>query len=73
MRRSAELVAMLVIGDGVITLPAPSRHSLLWRFGPEGNRRAMEAFAERPALTRSLAVAEIVGGLWLVLRQYGEE
>jgi hypothetical protein len=40
MRRIAELVAMLMIGKGVLTLMAPRRHSLLWEFGPEGYRRA---------------------------------
>ncbi len=72
MRNVVELIAMLVIGDGVIALVAPRRHSLLWRFGPEGYRRAMEAFAERPALVRALAAAEICAGLWLALRQYEE-
>jgi hypothetical protein len=73
VRRIAELVAMLVIGDGVIALSAPRRHSLLWRFGPEGYRRATEAFAERPTLTRLLAAAEVGLGLWLALRQYSKE
>jgi hypothetical protein len=41
LRRIAELAAMVVIGDGVIALVAPRRHSLLWRFGPEGYRRLM--------------------------------
>jgi hypothetical protein len=35
MRRIAELVAMLIIGEGVLTIIAPRRHSLLWEFGPE--------------------------------------
>jgi hypothetical protein len=30
----------------------------------------MESLADRPGLVRGLAAAEIVGGLWLVLRQY---
>lgn len=38
--RLIELEAMM-IGDEVIGLAAPSRHSLLWRFGPEGCRRLM--------------------------------
>jgi hypothetical protein len=70
LRRIAELAAMVVIGDGVIALVAPRRHSLLWRFGPEGYRRLMETFAGRPALVRVLAAVEVAGGLWLALRQY---
>ena len=34
MRRIAELFAMLMIGEGVLTLIVPRRHSLLWEFGP---------------------------------------
>ncbi len=72
MERFMELLAMLIVGDGVIALVAPRRHSLLWRFGPEGYRRAMEAFAEHPGLVRVLAAVEVVGGLWLALGQYEE-
>ena len=48
MRRIAELVAMLMIGEGVLTIIAPRRHSLLWEYGPEGYKRAIEAFARTP-------------------------
>lgn len=62
---------MLAIGDGVIALLAQRRHSLLWRFGPEGYKWAIETFAERPGLVvRILAAAEVGTGLWLALRQY---
>jgi len=43
---------------GVLTLIAPRRHSLLWDFGPEGFRRAIEGYAEHPALARVVAAAE---------------
>ena len=33
MRRVLELLAILMIGEGVLTLIAPRRHSLLWAFG----------------------------------------
>jgi hypothetical protein len=72
MKRIMELLAMLLVGDGVIAVVAPRRHSHLWKFGPEGYRRAVEAFAERPDLTRLLAAAEVGLGLWLALRQYEE-
>ena len=73
MRRIAELIAMLMIGEGVLTLVAPRRHSLLWEFGPEGYRRAIEAFAEHPTLSRLVAAAEAGLGLWLALRVYSQE
>ena len=72
MRRITEVVAMLMIGEGVLTLVAPRRHSLLWEFGPEGYKRAIEAFAEHPILTRLVAAAEGGLGLWLALRVYSQ-
>jgi hypothetical protein len=43
MRRIAELVAIMIIGEGVLTLIASRRHSLLWEFGPEGYRSVRRA------------------------------
>lgn len=65
-----ELLAIAIIGDGVVGLVAPQRHSLLWRFGPEGYKRTMEGFAERPVLVRLLSAASVGAGLWLALSQY---
>ena len=70
MRRIAELVAMVLIGDGVIAMSAPSRHSLLWRGGPRMWGDFMQGLAERPNLVRVLGAAETGIGLWLALRQY---
>lgn len=72
-RRIKELVAIAVIGDGVVGLVAPRRHSLLWKVGPEGYQEVLRWFAERPVLVRVLAVAELGLGLMLALRQYPEE
>lgn len=69
-RRIKELVAIAVIGDGVVGLLAPRRHSLLWKFGPEGYQEVLRWFAGRPGLVRLLAAAELGGGIWLALRQY---
>jgi hypothetical protein len=73
MRRIAELVAIMMIGEGVLTLIAPRRHSLLWEFGPEGYRRAIEAFADHPTLTRLVAAAVAGLSIWLALRVYSQE
>ncbi len=67
-----EFLAILMVGDGVIGLAAPRRHSLLWKFGPEGYKRIMTNFAKNPILVRFLSVASVVAGLWLALRQYEE-
>jgi len=71
-RRMKELAAIAMIGDGVVGLVAPRRHSLLWKLGPEGYQEAIRWFAARPAVVRLLAGAEVGAGLWLALRQYGE-
>ena len=68
-----ELAAMVLIGDGVVGFLSPRRHSLLWRFGPRPYRELMEAFAERPRLTRLLCVAEVGLGVWWALRQTPNE
>lgn len=71
-RRLGEFLAILMVGDGVIGLVAPRRHSLLWKFGPESYKRLMEDFAKRPSLVRLLSVASVGAGLWLALSQYEE-
>ena len=72
-RRIKELVAIAVIGDGVVGLVAPRRHSLLWKIGPQGYQEVLRWFAERPSLVRLLGTAELGLGLMLALRQYPEE
>lgn len=72
-RRSKELTAIAMVGDGVVGFVAPRRHSLLWKVGPEGYQEVVGWFAERPGLVRVLAAAELELGLLLALRQYPEE
>ena len=69
-RRIKELAAIAVIGDGVVGLVAPRRHSLLWKFGPEGYQEVIGWIAGRPGVVRLLAAGEVGAGLWLALRQY---
>jgi hypothetical protein len=73
MRRVLELLAMLMIGEGVLALIAPRRHSLIWDFGPEGFRRAIEGYAEHPTLARVVAAGEAGLGVWLALKVYSQE
>ena len=63
-----ELMAMMMIGDGVVAIAFPERHVLRWTFGPAGYRRAMWALARRPGLTRFLGAAEAGLGLWWAAR-----
>lgn len=64
-KRIKELIAISVIGDGVLTLIAPSKHYLLWLVGPEGVRKVVGWFAENPAYTRLIGIAELGFGVWL--------
>ena len=71
-RRAAETFAALVIGDAVVELVVPRRHSLLWETGPAWSRRIARFFAENPNLMRLLGASQVAFGLWLALRQYRE-
>ena len=71
-RQLKEFMAILMIGDGVIGLVAPRRHSLLWKLGPESYKRLMANISQRPVLVRFVSVVSVGAGLWLALSQYEE-
>jgi hypothetical protein len=64
-----EAVAMLMIGDCVLGALAPERHVRLWKIGPRSLRRAVDALADRPNLTRLISVVGFSLGIWWALRQ----
>lgn len=68
-RRAKEVAAMLIVGDGLLSLLFPRRHVLLWTFGPRAYREAMEKFVAHPNATRAVALAEIALGAWLGRQQ----
>ena len=68
MTRAKEVVAILLIGDGVVGALIPRRHVQRWETGPRAWQRLMRAFAVRPQMTRLLAVAEAVAGIWYAYR-----
>lgn len=70
-RRSLEVLAIFMVGDGLITLLHPRRQARLWRAGPPGWRDLFDWLEERPGLTAGLAAAEAALGLWLARRQLG--
>jgi hypothetical protein len=72
-RRIIQLVALIMIGDGVTGFFKPRRHSLLWDIGPEFFRAAMETLAENPAKARLLYAAEVALGSWLAAQQTPEK
>lgn len=67
--RVKELLAILLIGDGVVALLNPQRHVHLWRRGPKVYRQLMEAFLRRPGMTQLLSAVEVVLGIWWASRQ----
>lgn len=71
-KRIEDIVAMLLIGDGALTLIGARNRALVWRFGPEGLRRSTIWQAEHPLFMRLEGAASIGLGVWLALRQYRE-
>ena len=71
-RRIKDLIAMVLLGDGILTLLSPRQRALLWRFGPERLRKSTLWQAEHPLYMRLEAIASIGIGIWLALRQYQE-
>jgi len=65
LKMSAEMLAILMIGDGVLALAQPRRHMQLWNAGPEPWRNLCTYLEERPTLTMAIGAASIALGLWL--------
>ncbi len=68
-KRLKELLAVTMIGEGVVGLIEPKRYTLLWKFGPKPFQNMIETIAEHPTLTRISCGVEIGLGLCLALRQ----
>jgi hypothetical protein len=66
--RSRDLMAMILVGDGLLGLLIPGRHVHRWNRGPATWRCAMQYLELRPGLTRLLAASELCVGLWLGLQ-----
>ena len=67
-----ESFAMMLIGDGLLSVINPKRHVMLWDRGPQFWKNAMEPFAQNPNLTRVAGAAEIAIGIWLATREEPE-
>ncbi len=68
-RRLLETLAMAIIGDSVLSIVSPRRHTSLWLEGPAGWERAVQPFVKHPAATRLLGVLGLGFGIWLAWRQ----
>lgn len=51
-KRIKDLVALLLIGDGALTILAPRERALLWSFGPDRFRESTSWQAEHPTHMR---------------------
>jgi hypothetical protein len=65
-----ELLALLLIGEGVVGTLYPERYTLLWATGPRPWREFIDWWAKRPGRLRLLCAAEAGVGLWLATRQF---
>ena len=71
-KRTGDLIAAFVVGNGVLDLIAPRQRVLLWVFGPERLRKLALWFADHPTAMRLRGIVRIGTGIWLALRQYRE-
>jgi hypothetical protein len=68
-RRLLETAGLFLIGDGLMGILRPRRHSLLWHFGPELGRAVSEELASNPKVARSVYLAEVALGIVLSVSQ----
>ena len=72
LRRMIQLVALVMVGDGVVGFFKPRWHSLLWNIGPKAYREVIHRLAEEPAKARWLYASEVVVGALIASRQTPE-
>jgi hypothetical protein len=68
-KRIKEVMAVLLIGDGVISILEPKRHSKLWAKGPVVYRKAMKPFTRDPVVVQLVGLGLVGVGFWLASRQ----
>lgn len=68
IRRSAEMAAVFMIGDGVLGLLQASRHVRLWRSDVAAVDGLVKPFAGRPGRRRAYGLLQIAGGILLASR-----
>ncbi len=70
--RGLEILALFLIGEGVVGLLRPTRYARFWNVGPKFHREIVKFFAEHREATRVCAIAEVAFGLWLALHEIEE-
>jgi hypothetical protein len=71
-KRLLELAGLILIGDGLMGLLRPRRHSLLWHFGPELAKAVTEELAEHPQTARAIYAGELALGIVLASTQLSD-
>jgi hypothetical protein len=72
LQRLLEFGGLILIGDGLMGLLRPRRHSLLWHFGPELAKAVTEELAEHPKTSRAIYAAELAAGIALATIQLSD-
>ncbi len=72
IKRTVEVLAMTMIGDGVLAVIGPRRHVTLWkpRDGASWWNRMLRWFVQHRRATRAIGAVEIVAGVALAQRQW---
>lgn len=68
-KRIKELIALWMLGEGIVGSLRPKRYLQLWRFGPKPYRKFIDALTDHPNATRAVCAAEAGVGLWWALKQ----
>jgi uncharacterized protein YjeT (DUF2065 family) len=71
-KRLFELVGLILIGDGLMGLLRPRRHSLLWHLGPQLAKAVTEELADHPSTARAIYAAELAAGVVLASVQLSD-
>lgn len=65
MARWKEFAGMILIGDGLLNMLQPRRHTTIWNCGPKFYKDAARKLQANPGMARALGVAFLGLGLWL--------
>ncbi|OAN62276.1 hypothetical protein [Sphingomonas sp. TDK1] len=65
IRRSVEMAAVFMIGDGLLGMLQPRRHVALWRSEVAAVDGLVRPFADRPGRRRAYGALQIAAGIAL--------
>ncbi len=68
VKRSAEMAAIFMIGDGLLGLLQPTRHVALWRSDVVAVDALVRRFDARPGMRRLYGIAQLAAGITLATR-----